>query len=597
MKGFTKFDSKKPYTVSDHIFDAKQAREYHLLHMSTIGYKGFIQKVCKMKHNRVSTDNIPNNMMTTMQQQPENFYTNLKSGTVILPQQKHVRTWPLLFRRFKYCSLLGEGRFSQVILCDDTFVNNRKVAIKILNKKHNDIGIQESINYFKMQKKGFSKSISRLFITFYFDGHFCLVFEALGESLLSYIQRFQSCPIDLSIMRKLAVQLISGLSFMRQHAVIHADLKPENILMTAKDHSNVALKISDFGNAIDYSNSEQMESYRNYQIQTLYYRAPEVLLSHSFDFQIDVWSVGCILVEIFTGNPLFYCTNPQELYSKMVSLLGPLPHSVYSSSKMYKEINNNNNLKDEYNFQKKHTRLCRFAKIRAADYHFSTFLIGLLEYDPKKRFTPQQALLHPFLSPLFPFDSVFGSQSNYIDTSTQIDEEKQQLTHKVEVYKKSIEIIIEEKQKYKEECERLRDELEKLKRNISLTPNHNDSVNLGTPILMPHPSSHISPNMTYPVFVPSLFSSPSAISTDFPPQTNMTGKRVFAENIIPQQSPIKKIKNGTPQTIIHNNQQFPPTVICQQCKSSTLELFQEPNSVNRFLGKCIRCGSTFTLTF
>lgn len=115
---------------------------------------------------------------------------------------------------------------------------------------------------------------------------------------------------------------------MHSHRIIHRDLKPQNILISDSGQ----LKIADFGLAkiYDYEmrltslvQNYSIESTRTYviimklekilfdllQVQTLWYRAPEVILGLSYSTSIDIWACGCIIAEMFLKKPLFPGTS------------------------------------------------------------------------------------------------------------------------------------------------------------------------------------------------------------------------------------------------------------------------------------------------
>jgi hypothetical protein len=93
-------------------------------------------------------------------------------------------------------------------------------------------------------------------------------------------------------------QLLRGLKYIHSANVLHRDLKPSNLLLNA----NCDLKICDFGLARTTSETDFMTEY----VVTRWYRAPELLLNCSeYTAAIDVWSVGCIFMELLNREPLF----------------------------------------------------------------------------------------------------------------------------------------------------------------------------------------------------------------------------------------------------------------------------------------------------
>ncbi|KAG2377952.1 hypothetical protein C9374_008574 [Naegleria lovaniensis] len=608
-------------------------RPYSLLQMVTVGYKTVTTNIRQkinygashsLHDGRRASMNASSSGSTIATDFPVGYFTdNDLEGSVLLPQHKHIRMWPLLFRRFKFVSLLGEGRFSKVVLCEDLFIPNRKVAIKVMNQKANEIGIQESLHYYKMQQLGSSKSISKLYLTFFFYGHFCLVFELLGENLLMYIQRFQSYTMPMTTLKKLAVQLMTGLAFMRDHNIIHADLKPENILMG--NESKNSLRISDFGNALDFCDQQLIESNKGHQIQTLLYRAPEILLGlNSFDFQIDVWSVGCILIECYTGNPAFNCSSPEELFRQMVSLLGPVPYSSSNLLKQHFDLSNT----QTYNFAKKQHKICKYLRLKKNN-DFASFLVGLLEYDPTKRMTPLQALSHPFLQSLFPFSSIVNSLTQHVISSLKYNELKQEN----EQHKQTIDQLLSQIQELKQ-MSRKRHENPSSSADVSPLVQHghgqtvmattganhhsfhNHQQSPRTPssaITARHASSFNSPITTMSSNTASSATPSTTATVGIVPSTTMLTRSNSLSSTSHTEPPSKKTKTeSTTQsmgTSVSNNSAFatavqhnktnhviqaPPKstrLSCEKCDSTFCEFSEHSNS--QYVVKCKKCKHIF----
>ena len=99
-------------------------------------------------------------------------------------------------------------------------------------------------------------------------------------------------------MQYFLYQILRGLKYIHSANVLHRDLKPSNLLLNA----NCDLKICDFGLARVTSETDFMTEY----VVTRWYRAPELLLNSSdYTAAIDVWSVGCIFMELMNRKPLF----------------------------------------------------------------------------------------------------------------------------------------------------------------------------------------------------------------------------------------------------------------------------------------------------
>ena len=102
----------------------------------------------------------------------------------------------------------------------------------------------------------------------------------------------------IPLLQYFLYQLLRGLKYVHSANVLHRDLKPSNLFLNA----NCDLKIGDFGLARTTSETDFMTEY----VVTRWYRAPELLLNCSeYTAAIDIWSVGCILGEIMTRQPLF----------------------------------------------------------------------------------------------------------------------------------------------------------------------------------------------------------------------------------------------------------------------------------------------------
>jgi dual specificity tyrosine-phosphorylation-regulated kinase 1 len=148
----------------------------------------------------------------------------------------------------------------------------------------------------------------------------------LSLNLYELLKNTQFDGVSLNLIRKFAKQILRALQFLagRNVDVIHCDLKPENILLRHPKRSGI--KVIDFGSSCRSNN--QMYSY----IQSRFYRSPEVLLGLPYTVAIDVWSLGCILVEMHTGEPLFSGSDQFDQMRKIVKVSATkrLIHDMHS---------------------------------------------------------------------------------------------------------------------------------------------------------------------------------------------------------------------------------------------------------------------------
>ncbi|KAH7533201.1 hypothetical protein FEM48_Zijuj04G0105000 [Ziziphus jujuba var. spinosa] len=211
-----------------------------------------------------------------------------------------------------------------------------------------------------------------------------IVYELMDTDLHQIIHSDQQLTDDHC--QYFLYQLLRGLKYVHSANVLHRDLKPSNLLL----NSNCDLKIGDFGLARTTSETDFMTEY----VVTRWYRAPELLLNCSeYTAAIDVWSVGCILGEIMTREPLF----PGKDYVHQLRLITELIGSPDDASLGFLRSDNARRYV-------KQVPQCRKQQFAARFPNISSGAVDLLEkmlvFDPNKRITVDEALCHPYLSSL-----------------------------------------------------------------------------------------------------------------------------------------------------------------------------------------------------
>lgn len=204
-----------------------------------------------------------------------------------------------------------------------------------------------------------------------------LLFEFLEYDLKRYMDEFN--PLDEKTIKSFMYQIFDGVAYCHSKKIIHRDLKPQNLLI----EKSGKVKIADFGLARSFS--IPIRAYTK-EVLTLWYRAPELLLGNSeYSISVDIWSIGCIFAEMYLKHPLFQGESEMEQWTKINEILGsPTPDSWPDIVKMpgYNGIN--------LGYPgKKITEVIPNMNELAVD-----LLMGMLKYDPNKRITAKQALLH-----------------------------------------------------------------------------------------------------------------------------------------------------------------------------------------------------------
>ncbi|CAG8532501.1 7856_t:CDS:2 [Ambispora leptoticha] len=143
-----------------------------------------------------------------------------------------------------------------------------------------------------------------------------LVFEYMEHDLKGVLYNPQ-LQLDVQHIKCLMLQLLEGLAVVHEHGILHRDIKCNNILLNNRGE----LKLGDFGLARRYNRKRQLD-YTSHVVP-LCYRAPELILGATkYGPGIDVWSVGCLLVELLARKPLFQGKNEWEQLNIIFQLLG-----------------------------------------------------------------------------------------------------------------------------------------------------------------------------------------------------------------------------------------------------------------------------------
>jgi serine/threonine-protein kinase SRPK3 len=353
-------------------------------------------------------------------------------------------------KKYRVIKQLGAGHFSTVWEVHDITKKegdlNFNVALKVLRSGRDhmadyEIEILEKIG-------DLEKNTMTLLdkFTINLDGqctHKCLVFPILGNSLLTWLKRYNFKGLPIQMVKKIAFDVLTSINYIHQQGIIHTDLKPENILLSKqttlsnegfvkpdssfmkRDEKNRLLLydvdernrimectplafVTDFGNACDNTD-------RCVPITTTEYRSPEAILEDiNFTTATDMFSIGCIFFELLTGDYLFDVNGERDSESKnekhllmIFELMGQvgslssiqLPVSIQSEKiddyfKKDRTVNFTNTL-DIWGLQNILERKYKFDPIDAL--MIADFLNPMLQVDPVLRISAEDALKDPWL--------------------------------------------------------------------------------------------------------------------------------------------------------------------------------------------------------
>lgn len=290
---------------------------------------------------------------------------------------------------YEVIASLGKGSYGEIFSVRNNTNNNIEV-FKVLKseKKYIESQINE-INILKKLTKSHNKTCDnkREYISLFIDDFFYNKIHIIVQKKYSHnlYEEYTKRKIPVESVKRITFDILTGLHFLKINKIIHADIKPENILFL--DDKSYKSIICDFSLSKDLSTQFE-EDKDNYILQSIWYRAPEIIFRNDYDYNIDLWSLGCIIYEIYFSMPLFSTKCESDLFSKIYCLLGTPSVDVIKSSHMSRKLFN---LNYELTFQISPI-IENKMKIHERNLHMhcnsntlKTLMIGIFNWDPKDR--------------------------------------------------------------------------------------------------------------------------------------------------------------------------------------------------------------------
>ncbi|OHS95116.1 CMGC family protein kinase [Tritrichomonas foetus] len=297
--------------------------------------------------------------------------------------------------RYQQQQVIGKGSFGSVLKCLD-HKTGEHVAIKMMKNKpkvHSQIMFELDLLKQLQTEEENGYNIIKYVGSFDFRNFFCIVMELAALDLYTVLknQRFRGFLIP--VVQAVARDTAFALKFMHSKKIIHCDIKPENILFATPENKTV--KVIDFGCSCYVG--KLMFSY----IQSRYYRAPEVVFGFEYGTEIDIWSLGCVLCEMITGQPIFPAEDETELMQMIVAVIGPPPKNMVKvAPRAHHYFDENGDIKPQPNSRGQiHTpnSLTVSQVTRIKDPQFLSLIDGCLRWQPKERLTAEGFLNHPWV--------------------------------------------------------------------------------------------------------------------------------------------------------------------------------------------------------
>ncbi|KAL3792496.1 hypothetical protein HJC23_008418 [Cyclotella cryptica] len=234
---------------------------------------------------------------------------------------------------------LGSAAFSTAYRCVDLSSEEdedgfqEEVCLKVIKntKDYFDQSLDE-IKILRMLKdtgKVQENNIVEMKSFFYHREHLVIVTELLRQNMYEFgksIIESRGPPyFTRQRLSHITRQCLIALKFVHELGLMHCDIKPENILL--RSYSRALVKVIDFGSSSFVS--DRQSSY----IQSRSYRAPEVILGLPYDGKIDMWSLGCVVAEMYTGEVTFQNDSEVSMLSRIEAICGPFPKHMIAKGR------------------------------------------------------------------------------------------------------------------------------------------------------------------------------------------------------------------------------------------------------------------------
>eukprot|EP01061_Rhynchopus_euleeides_P010694 TRINITY_DN20206_c0_g1_i1.p2 TRINITY_DN20206_c0_g1~~TRINITY_DN20206_c0_g1_i1.p2 ORF type:complete len:301 (+),score=81.36 TRINITY_DN20206_c0_g1_i1:85-987(+) len=216
--------------------------------------------------------------------------------------------------RFRELETLAQGSHGVVVKGLDT-KTGKQVAIKkpLFYENEVPLGLIREVKLLQELKH---ENVVELIQVYASGGQVNVAYELVERGSLAALIADPREHLDTATVKGIVHMMLSGVSALHNHFIMHRDIKPDNILVSADG----VLKLADFGLAKPFGESER--SCDTPEVVTYPYRAPELFFgAYFYSPVIDCWSVGCCAVETWNRSPLFSPASELDALRSIASLV------------------------------------------------------------------------------------------------------------------------------------------------------------------------------------------------------------------------------------------------------------------------------------
>ena len=230
----------------------------------------------------------------------------------------------MISERYEVVKKIGKGAFGVVLLVEDKMVNE-EIILKFLNPHmaSDETIIERFIHELRYSRKITHENIIRIYDFITFGKSYAISMEYFkSHSLSAEIKKRKVIDIPRNI--KVIIDVCKGLAVAHAADVVHRDIKPANILVNDDD----VVKIVDFGLAAAAIQGDSRMTKSGILVGTPTYMAPEQVRGRAIDTRTDIYSLGIVMYELFTGRPPYKGDDHMATLFKHVEGGAPLPSTI-----------------------------------------------------------------------------------------------------------------------------------------------------------------------------------------------------------------------------------------------------------------------------